>query len=132
MLLQSYDGYIYILPALPDALPNGSVKGLKARGGFEIDIDWKQGQLAKLIVKSALGGNCRIRIAKGVQLSGTAKLLPAIGENKNEFYHVDKIKEALISENATLKGISVPPTLVYDFATTPGRDYIFVSPSQIK
>lgn len=127
MLVQSYDGYIYILPALPDVLANGSVKGLKARGGFEIDIDWKNGKLVKLVVKSALGGNCRIRIAEGLKLSGTTKLSAAKSENTNEFYQVNKIKEAVISDKASLKGISVPQTAVYDFSTKPGQVYMFTA-----
>lgn len=107
MLLQSYDGYLYILPALPDALPNGSVKGLKARGGFEIDIDWKNSTLTKLVVRSTLGGNARIRVAKNLNLKSKTNLISAKGENSNEYYQVNSIKKPLVSEKAQLKGYSV-------------------------
>lgn len=125
MLLQSYDGYLYILPALPDALPNGSVKGLKARGGFEIDIDWKNSQLTKLVIKSRLGGNARIRMAKNLNLKSKTNLTLAKGENPNEYYQVNSIKKPLVSEKAQLKGYSVPETQVFDFATEKGGTYIF-------
>jgi len=125
MLLQSYDGYIYILPALPDALPNGSVKGLKARGGFEIDIDWKNSKLTKLVIKSALGGNARIRIAKEINLKSETNLKPAKGENSNEYYQVNTIKTPLISEKAQLKGYADPETQVFDFNTEKGGTYTF-------
>ena len=127
MLVQSYDGDIYLLPALPDALPNGSVTGLKARGGFEIDMDWKNGKLTKLVVKSALGGNCRIRVAANTALSGSAKLVNATGENSNPFYKVNAVKPALISANASMKGIALPDTKLYDFNTVAGGNYVFVS-----
>ncbi len=55
MLLQSHTKYIDILPALPDALPNGEVKGICARGGFVIDIKWSGGKLQQLIVTSKAG-----------------------------------------------------------------------------
>ena len=61
MLMQSYDGFIYLLPALPQAWRAGSVKGLVARGGFEIDIDWKDGRLTKAVVRSRHGGVCKLR-----------------------------------------------------------------------
>lgn len=125
MLLQSYDGYIYILPALPDALPNGSIKGLKARGGFEIDIDWKNSKLTKLVIKSTLGGNARIRIAKGLELKSRTKINPAMGENPNEFYQVNPIKAPIISEKAELKGYPIPETQVFDFNTEKDKTYTF-------
>lgn len=125
MLLQSYDGYIYILPALPDALPNGSVKGLKARGGFEIDIDWKDSKLTKLVVKSALGGNARIRVARNPPIKTKANLQLARGENPNEYYQINAVKAPLISEKAQLKGYSVPETHLFDFNTEKGGVYIF-------
>lgn len=125
MLLQSYDGYLYILPALPDALPNGSVKGLKARGGFEIDIDWKNSQLTKLVVRSTLGGNARIRVAKNLNLKSKTNFISAKGENTNEYYQVNSIKTPLVSEKAQLKGFAVPETQVFDFTTEKGGTYTF-------
>jgi alpha-L-fucosidase 2 len=125
MLLQSYDGYLYLLPALPDALPNGSVKGLKARGGFEIDMDWKNSKLTKLVVKSALGGNARIRVAKDLNLKSKTILASAKGENSNQYYQVNKIKTPLKSEKAEMKGFAVPETQVFDFVTKKGGVYTF-------
>jgi len=61
MFLQSCAGEIELLPALPKAWPNGSVKGLRARGGFELDIQWKDGKLVNVTVRSLAGGSCRLR-----------------------------------------------------------------------
>jgi alpha-L-fucosidase 2 len=61
MFLQSCAGEIELLPALPKAWPNGTVKGLRARGGFELDIRWKDGKLANVTVRSLAGGSCRLR-----------------------------------------------------------------------
>ena len=61
MLLQSHAGYIQLLPALPDAWPEGSVKGLKARGNFEISCCWKEGILQEATIKSIIGNPCQIR-----------------------------------------------------------------------
>ena len=61
MLLQSHGGELFLLPALPDAWRSGSVSGLRARGGFIVDMDWKEGRLTHVKITSTLGGNCRFR-----------------------------------------------------------------------
>lgn len=125
MLLQSYDGNIFVLPALPDALNEGKVTGLKARGGFELAIEWKAGKLRRLTIKSELGGNCRLRINKNVFLKGHTQVIKAKDENSNAFYQVNSTKRPLISEKAKLKGIPIPETELYDFDTKVGGAYVF-------
>lgn len=64
MLVQSHDGYIHILPALPKSWDKGYVKGLKARGGYEVSCTWNDGKLQEAVVLSSQSGNCRVRAAE--------------------------------------------------------------------
>ena len=61
MLMQSHRGEIQLLPALPKAWPSGRVTGLVARDGFEIDIEWENGGLKQVRIKSRLGNTCIVR-----------------------------------------------------------------------
>jgi len=86
MLVQSHNGLIRILPALPDAWPQGRVTGLQARGGYELDIAWKEGRLTAATLRSKLGGICRIRYGlKAIELSAkpgsTHQITPLLAEN---------------------------------------------------
>jgi len=61
MLIQSHTGVIDIFPALPAAFASGEVRGIKARGGFELDLKWKEGKLQLMKVKSAAGQPLHLR-----------------------------------------------------------------------
>ncbi len=73
MLMQSYDGFIYLLPALPSVWKDGEVEGLVARGGFEVDIEWEDGKLEEAKIRSKNGGLCRIRSEVALQGKGLKK-----------------------------------------------------------
>jgi len=73
MLLQSHEGFIDILPALPKIWANGNYKGLVARGGFVVDVKWENSKVTKLVVKSQLGGTCLLRTPNAVKAKGKLK-----------------------------------------------------------
>ena len=127
MLVQSADGSIHILPALPEALSQtGKVNGLKAKGGFEIvNLEWKDGKVTTLSIKSNLGGNMRLRTAQSLKLANGEKLNKASGVNPNPFYQIEKTAEPVISEAADISPLTLNPTLLYDLPTEAGDVYTF-------
>ena len=123
MLLQSHDGAVALLPALPDAWPDGSVSGLKARGGFVIEnMQWKKGKITALAIRSNAGGNLRLR--SGSKLKGDA-VKQARGENTNALFAYQPVAKPLISAEALLKGIRTPEVSEYDIDTQKGKLYTF-------
>jgi len=121
MLLQSYDGFIYLLPALPTVWKEGHFKGLVARGGFVVDLYWKDGKVKKLIVKSRNGGVCRLRSLNRLAGRGLRK---ARGENPNSLFAVPNTPQPLINEKAKLNPVILKKTYLYDLKTQSGEVYI--------
>ncbi|MCB0531112.1 MAG: glycoside hydrolase family 95 protein [Saprospiraceae bacterium] len=125
MLLQSHDGAIHLLPALPDVWKEGSVSGLKARGGFTIDLSWKAGKVTALTVFSELGGNCRLRLPNALLGNATLTPVSAGAPNPNPFFSIPEVKTPLKSAQAMLKNGTLLKTELYDFSTVRGQRYTF-------
>lgn len=127
MLMQSADGTLHLLPALPDVWnAKGNVSGLTARGGFEIvSLEWKDGKVVKLVIKSVLGGNLRLRLPNEMQLTNGTALKIATGENSNPFYQVEQTAAPVIAENAVITLPQLKETFVYDLPTKAGQVIAF-------
>lgn len=124
MLLQTQNGCIDILPALPDEWKNGKISGLKTYGDFEVNIVWENNIAKEVVIKSGLGGNCRIRVPNEMQLSGNSKLRKAEGKNLNSFFETPEIKKPIISNEAKLNPVEIKNGFLYDFPTEAGKTYI--------
>ena len=125
MLVQSHDGAIYLLPALPDQWPGGKVSGLRTRGGFQIDMEWENGQVKNLQVTSALGGNCRLRLAAPLMGSTPLKPVAAGAANPNPFFRTATVKDPVINEKAAINGLEIQNTALFEFDTEKGKSYRF-------
>lgn len=127
MLLQSHDGAIYLLPALPTSWATGTIKGLRARGGFTVDMSWDNGKITDLTIHSALGGNCRLRVVQELKGETSLEKVDPQTPNPNPFYKKANIKEPLVSEKADLKPLQLPATLLFEFDTKAGESYHFTA-----
>lgn len=102
MLLQSQGGILKLLPALPERWKKGSVKGLRAEGGFEVDIQWEDGRLKQAVVKSLRGSNLVIMTGKKIQI--THKGMPVGGWNEEqELYMCNTVKGGIYQVLAAKK-----------------------------
>ena len=123
MLLQSHDGAVHLLPALPDEWQSGEVKGLRARGGFIVSETWTGGQLATAEVTSTIGGTLRLR--SYVPLKGKG-LKEAAGDCPNELLAPAAIREPLrSSELKDLQLLPLRKVYEYDIDTQSGKTYRF-------
>lgn len=129
MLMQSADGAVFLLPALPDAWEKeGSISGLRAIGGFEIvSMDWKKGKVTKVVIKSNLGGNLRLRVPNTLKTS-SGLLTKAKGQNANPFYQLSAVSAPVISSVIKPVQPEVKTTVLYDIPTEKGRSYTLVNP----
>lgn len=127
MLMQSHDGFINLLPALPDAWSSGSISGLRARGGFEVSMQWKDKKIIKLVIKSTLGGNCRLRMPNNLNGTTVMAQVEEGSNNKNPFFATESPKTPLVSPKAKLQSIVLPKTVLVEFDSKKGGTYTFGS-----
>lgn len=124
MLMQSHEDAIHLLPALPSVWKDGEIKGLKARGNYEIDMVWKDNKVSELTIQPKINGNCRLRSETPLKGSG---LKIAKGKNSNALFYEVEIKKPIISENVKIEELKLPRYYEYDVTMKAGKTYKFYS-----
>ncbi|WP_445669096.1 glycoside hydrolase family 95 protein [Niallia sp. FSL W8-0635] len=101
LLIQSHEGFIRLLPSLPAAWPNGSIKGIRARGGFIVDLGWKDYQLIQAEIYSGVGGACYLLcdIPVSIKKEGVETIFPFPKKNNIIGFNTEKEKRYIIQPN---------------------------------
>lgn len=123
LLLQSHNGELALLPALPDAWKNGSISGIKARGNFTVAINWNEGKLSKATITSNLGGLCRISAPYPIKVVEVMAKATAGDNALNTSYGVPPYKK---DEQARLVSLEVAKVYTVEFDTRKGGVYTVV------
>lgn len=125
MLLQSHDGRLSILPALPAAWKSGAIAGIRARGNFEVSVEWKDQHLVQSKILSLSGGNCRVRTIEPVEVL-EIKSNPASGENPNILTHASLQPPFFKKTDAALLQLRKETEYIIDFKTEKGKTYTII------
>ena len=127
MLVQSHDGAIHLLPALPDVWEHGTIKGIRCRGGFLLEeMKWEKGKVQTVTITSTIGGTLRIRTASPLYLNGE-KLTPATEEScNNPLLLSQPIRKPLVAASAPLSVPQKQQSYIYDIKTKAGERYTFL------
>ena len=119
MLVQSHDGAVHLLPALPAAWHEGNVKGIRTRGGFVVSEQWSDGKLKQAIITSTIGGVLRLRAYQPLKGQG---LREAKGACPNALFAPAVVRQPII-HTEKVEEVKIPRVYEYDIDTQPGKSY---------
>ncbi|WP_114781897.1 glycoside hydrolase family 95 protein [Botryobacter ruber] len=126
MLLQSHDGRVSVLPALPKDWSTGSIRGIKARGNFQVDMDWKDGKLTQAKILSGSGGKLRLHTLTPVKVV-EVKAQQAQGPNNSVLTKTPEVPAYKNNSKVPLQPLNTEQGYVVDIETEKGKTYTILA-----